>query len=106
MPEELTVRISTEALKQASADLSKKSGDLKNAFGEMTEAMNRTNGYWLGEAGEAHREVYHQLIPRQEEALKRLQEQVDNLSKIAGIWEETEQEVKELDLSLPDDVIM
>lgn len=106
MPEELTVRIRTESLEQASVELGKKVGDLKKYFENMTEAMNRTNDYWLGEAGEAHREAYRRLMPRQEEVLRRLQEQVSSLAKIAGTWEAAEQEVKELDLSLPDDVIV
>lgn len=106
MPEELTIRISTGELAQASGDISKKAGDLKAAFDGMTEAMNRTNGYWLGEAGEAHREAYRRLIPGQEEIMRRLKEQVTDLAKIAGTWEAAEQEVKEMDLSLPDDVIV
>lgn len=106
MPEGLTVRISTEHLAQASGDISKKVSDLRAAFSDMTEAMNRTGGYWLGEAGEAHRRAYDRLKPHQEEVLKRLQEQVSDLAQIAGIWETAEQEVKEIDLSLPDDVIV
>lgn len=106
MPEEINVRINTERLAQVSNDIGKKSSDLKMAFDEMTEAIKRTNHYWLGEAGEAHREAYYQMVPDQEEIVKRLREQVCNLAKIAGTWEAAEQEVKELNLSLPDDVIV
>lgn len=106
MPGELTVRIRTERLAQASGDISRKVSDLKAAFEEMTEAVGRTNSYWRGEAADAHRRVYRQMQPRQEEALKRLLEQVRDLAQIAGVWEATEQEVKEVDLTLPDDVIL
>lgn len=106
MAEELTVRISTEQLADASRDIEKKINDLKSAFEEMTSAMNRTNGYWLGEAGEAHRRAYRQMQPHQEEVLKRLREQAADLAQIAGIWEEAEREVKDTDLALPDDVII
>lgn len=106
MSEGITIRIRTESLEHASVELGKKADDLKKSFENMTEAMNRTSDYWLGEAGEAHREAYRRLIPRQEEALRRLQEQISSLAKIAGTWEAAEQEVKEMNLSLPDDVIM
>lgn len=106
MSEEFMVKISTGQLATASGDINGKVNALKAAFEEMTEAINRTNGYWLGEAGEAHRKAYLQMQPHQEEALKRLREQGNDLAQIAGIWEAAEQEVKELGLTLPDDVIV
>ncbi|MBS6395829.1 MAG: WXG100 family type VII secretion target [Clostridiales bacterium] len=104
MPEYI-VKISTEQLAQASGDIGKKVKDLRSAFEEMTDAVNRTNGYWLGEAGEAHRKAYRQMQSGQEEILRRLSEQAVDLAQIAGIWETAEQEVRELNQSLPDDVI-
>ena len=106
MPEEITVRISTERLAQASGDIGRKVNELKAAFEEMTDVVNRTNSYWLGEAGEAHRKAYQQMQPHQEEVLNRLKEQVSDLIQIAGIWETAEQEIGELNQSLPDDVIV
>ena len=46
------------------------------------------------------------MQPHQQEALKRLEEQSQDLAKIAGVWEETEQQIKELNVNLPDDVII
>lgn len=106
MPDGVTVRVSTERLAQASGEINKKVSDLRKAFEEMTDAVNRTNGYWVGEAGEAHRAVYRQMQPHQERILNRLSEQVSDLAQIAGIWETAEQEVTEMDLTLPDDVIV
>ena len=106
MAEDLTVKISTEKLADASQSIEKKVNSLKAAFESMTEAIDRTRGYWLGEAGEAHRRAYRQMQPHQEEVLKRLQEQAGDLAQIAGIWETAERETEELDLTLPDDVIV
>ena len=106
MAENVTVKISTEQLAQASGDIAGKVNALKAAFEAMTEAMNRTDSYWLGEAGEAHRSAYRKMQPHQQEALKRLEEQSQDLAKIAGVWEETEQQIKELNVNLPDDVII
>ena len=106
MAENVTVKISTEQLAQASGDIAGKVNALKAAFGAMTEAMNRTDSYWLGEAGEAHRNAYRKMQPHQQEAVKRPEEQSQHLAKIAGVWEETEQQIKELNVNLPDDVII
>ena len=46
------------------------------------------------------------MQPHQEEVLGRLQEQGGDLAQIAGIWETAERETEELDLTLPDDVIV
>ena len=106
MAENITVKISTEHLAQASGDIAGKVSALKAAFEAMTEAVNHTDGYWLGEAGEAHRSAYRAMQPRQQEILNRLEEQSRDLAKIAGVWVQTEQEVKELNANLPDDVIV
>lgn len=105
MAEEITVKISTERLAQASGDIAGKVSSLKAAFEAMTEAMNHTDGYWLGEAGEAHRSAYRKMQPHQQEVLRRLEEQSQDLAKIAGVWEEAEQQVREMNANLPDDVI-
>ena len=103
---ELHVSIATEQLRATARDIAVKVSGLKAVFEDMDMAVKRTEGYWIGEAAEAHREAYRRMSPEREAILAYLFGQADDLAAIAGIWEEKEEEVKELAQSLPGDVIV
>ncbi|WNV59262.1 hypothetical protein RJD28_07235 [Oscillospiraceae bacterium NTUH-002-81] len=63
MAEELHVSIATEQLRETARDIAVKVSALKAVFEDMDMAVKRTEGYWIGEAAEAHREAYRRMSP-------------------------------------------
>lgn len=97
----------TPAVLIAKADVVKsKIQRLQESYEGMQSAVNRTDGYWVGEAGDLYRKRYKELGPLMEEIVKRLREHVKDLNQMAGVYTETEAEVKEMAESLPADVIL
>lgn len=106
MAEEFIVRVESEKLEQAAGEINDRISKLNAAFEGMTEAMNRTQGYWIGEAGDAHRRVFLEQQPRREEVIARLSEQVSDLMQMAGVYVSAEKENVQLAQSLLGDVIL
>lgn len=106
MGEEFTVMVETGRLLQAAEDLWSRVNRLESSFLEMEQIMDRTRGYWLGEAGEAHRNAFLKQQGRRAEAVLRLSEHVADLRKMAGVYESAEREAMEAARSLPGDVII
>lgn len=106
MGEEFFVRVETGKLKQAALEIEEKLNQLQAAFAGMDEVMERTQGYWLGEAGDTHRKVFWEQQPKREETIKRLQVHIRDLQKMAGIYDTAEQEAVNTAESLPEDVII
>lgn len=63
---------------------------MKNGFDDLERYVRNTNSYWVGEAGNVHREKYINMKPNIEQAIKRLNEHVNDLRVMAGIYEEAE----------------
>lgn len=106
MEEELLLRVEPEKLQQTAEGINGRVTKLSAAFDSMREAMNRTNGYWIGEAGDAHRRAFLEQQPRREEILARLSEQAADLLQMAGVYVSVEKENVELTQSLRGDVIL
>lgn len=106
MGEEFTVMVETGQLLQAAEDLQSRVSRLEGAFSEMSRIVGRTQNYWLGEAGEAHRNAFLSRQDKRIEAVLRLAEHVTDLRKMAGVYEEAERGAVEMARSLPGDVII
>lgn len=84
MAEELHVSIATEQLRETARDIAVKVSALKAVFEDMDMAVKRTEGYWIGEAAEAHREAYRRMSPEREAILAYLFGQADDLGRHCG----------------------
>lgn len=80
--------------------------EMQAAFQELERTVNKTHQYWIGEAGDAHREFYNEQRDNIQEIFLRLSEDVTDLKEMAMVYSATEHEVKELSLDLPSDVIV
>lgn len=103
---DVTIKVTPEALYAKSQNIASILKKVEGNFGNMKVVMDKTGSYWIGEAGDAHREKYQEMIPETEEIIRRLQEHVRDLNEMAGIYQETEREVTEITELLPADVIL
>lgn len=79
--------------------------EMQKAFNQLERTVNKTGYYWIGEAGDAHRDYYNVHKDDVDRIFKRLTEDVDDLKEMARVYAGTEAAVKEISEELPSDVI-
>ena len=84
-----TLIVSEEEMQAAAAELSGYIANMDNCFQRMMQTMERTNGYWTGDAGDAHRQLYQEQVETTQEIIARYQEHVVDLNEMAGIYVQT-----------------
>lgn len=95
-PEELVVK-AQETIKNISK--------LKTGFANLESVIARTNGYWIGEAGDLHRKLYQDEKENIEQMFARLSEHPKDLEQIAKTYMDVEDAVEQLANELPGDII-
>lgn len=106
MADNMTIRVSTEELAAAADEVQGSLNDLKNRFSSIESSVNRSSGYWQGEAAEKHRRVYREMKETLDEIMARLGEHVTDLKSMAQIYSESESQIQESSQDLPADVIL
>lgn len=64
--------------------------DMKGTFDTLRSLVDGSNGYWIGEAAEAHRRAYMNQMTAVDDMFRRYQEHIADLEEIAGIHREAE----------------
>ena len=98
---EKQVIVTTEQMRNQSAEVKTLLNEMKNRFGRLEETIKGTSAYWSGEAGEAHRKQYMSRINLVEEMLARYLEHVTDLEKMAGVYETAEAAAEQAGDALP-----
>lgn len=101
----VTIKVSTQALKQQADEVSRRISNLTARFAEMESVVRSTRGYWVGPAGDMHRSVYDEQKDDVQEMLRRLREHPTDLLKIAGIYDATEKKLENSFQTLEETVI-
>lgn len=57
---------------------------MRRHFNNIENSMKKTNGYWIGEAGDVHRKLYEDKKEEINRILLRLQEHPEDLQQIAA----------------------
>lgn len=78
----------------------------ENNWKQLAQIVQKTKGYWVGEASNLHQRQYEELAEDVERMLKRLKEHPVDLMKIAGVYEAHEEKAVALAQSLSGDVII
>ena len=102
----MRIRVKTTVLEQRADAVEKQIHNVRNGFDKIRQIVNASTGYWEGKAHEAHRREFREYQDDIEESLMRFQENVTDLRKIAGIYQENEKAVTEISKNLPVDIIM
>lgn len=106
MEDNITIKVSTQELQEASGQVNSSLQEMRISFSVIEQAVNRSSGYWQGEAAENHRKIYSDMKETVAEILSRIQEHVEDLQSMARTYEEGEAAVQEMAVDLPSDVII
>lgn len=102
----MKIRVTTQQLRAAADEASGYIDKVSKQFEQIESIVNATAGYWEGDGQAAFRKSYTDRLEKIEKALRGFQDNVDDLRKIAGIYEVTEEEAAESVEPLLSDVIV
>lgn len=96
------LRVTPEEMHSAANRLSGYLSTMQDCFDRMKNTMTYTSGYWVGEAGDAHRQLYQDQVESTQEIIRRYQEHVGDLNQMAGVYTDAEQTAANTAQELPD----
>lgn len=99
-----TILVPTEQLKEKADNAIKSISLMKHEMQELGDVVSGTSNYWIGEAGDQHRQMYLKYKKTQDEFMQRLEKCPPKLKEIAGIMIETDREMAILAEDLKSDV--
>lgn len=85
-----TLKVSPEEMQAAASELSGYVSAMNAYFTQMKNTMAQSQSYWVGEAGDAHRQLYQEQVAQTEEIISRYTEHVRDLNAMAGVYIEAE----------------
>lgn len=103
---QVTLKVTPEVLTAKSTEVANKVNSMRRHFDDLKALIDKTSGYWIGEAGDKHRKMYQDLESDVEEILKRLGEHPVDLVTIAQKYSDVELKIEQEIQSLPSDVIL
>lgn len=102
----IRIKASPQALYGGAADVQKTVTSIRNRFSNIEAAVNRSSGYWQGDAGDAHRASYQEMKETVDEIFARLEEHAADLKSMAQVYIGSEEEAADQSGDLPSDVIL
>lgn len=99
------IKVTPEILVNKAEDVERGISRLKNCFQNMEQRVSATRNYWIGEAGEAHREMYQAQKENIDQILRRLSEHPVDLLQISGNYGDAERKIMESAMELPKEAI-
>lgn len=97
--------VTWEELVKKGTEVAGKVSSIRRHFEELRALMDKSRGYWLGEAGDKYRQTYNNLDKEKEEILKRLEEHPRDLVAIARKFYQVEIEIEQMIQELPGNVL-
>ncbi len=97
--------VTTEALVNQADEVAALISEVSGHFDNMKSVVNRTHSYWIGRAGNMHRDKYIKAQPDIDVAIRRLKEHVVDLKTMAGVFDSAEREAQREAESLISEVI-
>lgn len=102
----IVIAVKTDRLVTSAADVEAKIRRLEQAFSSIDQTITGSKRYWEGEGVSAYQTAYQKKMDIIKTALKRFQENVDDLREIAGVYEQAEREVAENNAALSSEGII
>lgn len=85
-----TLEVKTELMYRQAEELREAVDDMRRQFQSIEDIMNKTRNYWIGAAGDVHRQRYDEQKDSIAVMLERLYEHPKELPEIAHYYEEAE----------------
>ena len=98
---EIEIKVTPDVLEKKAQEVTTAINKMERCFDQVQNLVARTRYYWVGQAGEIHRE----LVTDMEQIIKRLKDHPDNLRKIAGTYRVTESEQTEQSMAMSSNLI-
>ena len=92
----ITIRVTPEELKKNAMEITDEIREIRNQYEMIGTLVQKLPVYWEGEAGDHHREVFHEYMERVESLLDRCDQRPVQLLTMAGIYTETENRNQEM----------
>lgn len=89
----IVIAVKTDRLITSAADVESKIQRLEQVFSNIDRTVTGSRRYWEGEGVSAYQAAYQKKMDVIKTALRRFRENVDDLREIAGVYEQTEQNV-------------
>ena len=102
---DVALKVTPEVLVAKADNVYAKLKKMQETLDNVQQTVERTKGYWIGEAGDAHRKMYEDEKEAIVEIMLRLNEHPIDLRDIARTYMETEAAVAELAEDLPADIL-
>ena len=102
----IEVKVSPEVLVTQAEEVRRLAIDMRSRFEVLEDIMERTKGYWIGDAGELHRKLYKEQKDDVAQMLRRLLEHPDDLLMISENYREAESKNVQTASVLDADIIL
>lgn len=103
--DDIIIKVDTAVLKSVSGDVKKKIKIAQKAFDDMENTIKRTAEYWEGSGQDRMQYAYKIRSDDYQRIFMGLQDHVDHLLQIAGVYETEERMITQAAQTLPADVI-
>jgi len=100
-----TIQVDTEAMVSKADQVSGAISKMESSFDELQRIVAKTNGYWVGEAAEHYRMMFHDEKENISRILKRLEEHPSDLKIMAVGYGNTEIKLQQENQRLQSDYI-
>lgn len=100
-----TLKVSTEALREASTEVYARVNNSRAAFDEIRDIINSSRAYWEGKGNEAYISSFSRKTERINEALRRFEENAADLEKMAGVYDSAERKNTASSSAIPTNLI-
>lgn len=102
----VNLKVTPEILAAKSSETANQVKAMRQHMEQLQTLIDKTRAYWIGEAADKHRQMYHDLQEDTEEILNRLGEHPVDLVAIAQRYADVELKIQLAVEELPGDVIV
>lgn len=103
---QVTLKVTPEQLFTKATETKDNISKLTDTFDTISEIIENTKSYWIGEAGDLHRKLYTDENDKIQEMFARLKEHPADLEQIANNYIGVEKKVAAIAQELPGDIII
>ncbi len=99
------ILVTNEELSTTANDFNQKGQDIRNYMNQMMSRVDSLSGSWEGEAAEAYKRKFKSLEDDIQRMLSMINEHVNDLNEMAGVYKSVEDQNLEAINTLAEDVI-
>lgn len=102
---DITIKVSTDVLVNQADAIRRTTNNTLALFQNIEQIVNNSQSYWEGEAQSKHLAAIRKLSPQYIEISQKICTRTDNLLKMAGLYNESENTSVQDSQSLPSNII-